>query len=281
MATSPAISAALESDSVVPAQPSPARRRTFKSLIKKRPPWSQAKKDALSAKMKQKWAERQGQPADQPASEPSTSVQGGDREDVVPEQPEENPTSLSPFALSDEHEFPTAPAKPSPVTVPQLQATFANVVQPNCLPPALPGTALSSYRRCPCLAVLPGRVCTFCYGTHWTKLCLKCEGEGRIHLSVRKGAERSQPCGHCGGRGTLPANMREIGEATRLAEEFAASANGHSLVIDDSQTEFRRAVKLPGIGVTATKRVGTLSARKRERERNETRKQQRQKTAAN
>lgn len=181
------------------------------------------------------------------------------------------------FALSDDHEFPTSPTKPLPVDFINGQGTVSNLSFDGLIavPPALPGTPLSPYRRCPCLAVLPGRVCTFCYGTHWTKLCQKCEGEGRIHLSVRKGAERSQPCGHCGGRGTLPANMREISEATRLAEEFAAGPAGRSLIVAVEAPEFRRAVKLPGIGVTATKRTGTISARKRERLRNETRKQQR------
>jgi len=114
---------------------------------------------------------------------------------------------------------------------------------------------------------MPGRVCTFCYGTKWTKLCPKCEGEGRIDLIVRQGAERSQPCGFCGGKGILPASQREIDEATRLAEEFAAGPDGQATVIAVEVPEFRRAVKLPGIGVTATKRVGTLAARKRERER--------------
>lgn len=262
MATNPAPSP--QSDLALEPDP-PANEKSAKSAA-----WTPEKRAALSAKMKEKHQ--------------AVSSQGGEEADEVPEQLSQSgeaPSSLSPFALSDEHEFPTSPTRlPAGVdrvdiysSHPGSELTLIDSIP--VPPPALPGTPLSPYRRCPCLAVLPGRVCTFCYGTHWTKLCQKCEGEGRIHLSVRKGAERSQPCGHCGGRGTLPANMREISEATRLAEEFAAGPAGRSLIVAVEAPEFRRAVKLPGIGVTATKRTGTISARKRERLRNETRKQQR------
>jgi hypothetical protein len=197
------------------------------------------------------------------------------------EETESSQSTLSPFALTDEHEFPTfspsvkslspsLPPRPDPVAV---------AVEP----PALPGTPASLYRHCPCLGVMPGRVCTFCYGTKWMKICSRCEGEGRIQLSVRKGAERSQPCGHCGGKGTLPANQKEIAEATLLVEEWAAGQDGQAVSIAEESPEFRRAVKLPGIGVTTSKRGGTLAARRRDRERNEKRKQKRVagKTAAN
>ena len=96
-----------------------------------------------------------------------------------------------------------------------------------------------------------------------------------MDLVVRHGAERSQPCGNCMGKGILPANIKEVEEARQAAEDFAAGPEGRAMVIDDSAPEFHRSIRLPGIGVTATKRVGTLAARKREKNRNEDRKQKR------
>ena len=192
----------------------------------------------------------------------------------------------SAFALTDEHEFPTSPSPPPPVDLQHNRGILSTVPAPDNLiaaPPPPPGTPSSPYRRCPCLAVLPGRVCTFCYGTKWTKLCPKCSGEGRINLVVRKGAERSMPCGNCGGRGTLPANTAEITEAARLAEEFAAGPEGQAALAAaavDDLPDFRRAVRLPGIGVTATKRGGTLAAKRREQERYAKRRQARAKAKA-
>jgi hypothetical protein len=230
-------------------------------------------------------------PALEPASEPNSQLDAtileaaeelldqqegeggsGDSDDNEDDTPTDDP-NLSPFALTDAHEFPTADQRAIAKHVEEVVAR-ATVSLPAALadapsvPPPLPGTALSPYRHCPCLAVLPGRVCTFCFGTRWTRLCPKCEGEGRIDLSVRKGAERSQPCGNCGGKGTLPANLKEVNEATRLAEEFAAGPAGQSVPSPTPEpVEFRRAVRLPGIGVTATKRGGTLASRKKEKAR--------------
>jgi pyruvate/2-oxoglutarate dehydrogenase complex dihydrolipoamide acyltransferase (E2) component len=150
-------------------------------------------------------------------------------------------------------------------------------------PPAFPGTPLSPYRHCPCVGSLPGRVCPFCSGTKWTRLCPWCEGEGRITLNVRRGAERTQPCGFCATRGTLPASLADVAEATRAAEEFAAGPGGQAAAAaDDAGPEFRRAVRLPGIGVTATKRTGTLAARQNERDRlaRRTKKRKKEKAAA-
>jgi hypothetical protein len=69
-----------------------------------------------------------------------------------------------------------------------------------------------------------------------------------------------------------------------MAEAFAAGPEGQAMLVDDSTAapEFRRAVRLPGIGVTATKRVGTLDARKRERKRlaKRTAKRKKEKAAA-
>ena len=241
--------------------------------------WTPERRAALSAKMKSKH-----QPASQPSGQsPSQGGEGGS--EVLEPTPKQSGdanqfSSLSPFALSADHEFPDGQRKlPPQVDRVDLYSQHRDgtttlidsVPVPSSAPP-LPGTSLSPFRRCPCLGVLPGRVCTFCYGTKWTKLCPKCEGEGRIHLAVRQGAERSQPCGHCAGKGTLPANMREVSEATRLAEEFDRT---HIVLAVSEPEGFRRAVKLPGIGVTATKRVGTLAARRREKARNQKRKEKR------
>lgn len=235
--------------------------------------------------------------ADHPTDSSSQSSQKKaswtpERRAALSEKMKQRHREQSAFALTDDHEFPVSPQS---FTVKDPQFNTQKVIPKEVVldivfnpPPALPGTPSSPFRRCSCLGVLPGRVCTFCYGTKWTKLCSKCEGEGRIHLAVRKGAERSQPCGHCGGKGTLPANMKAIAEATRAAEGFAAATasatasatagqNGHSLpsASDESAPEFRRAVKLPGIGVTSKKRMGTLAARKREGQRNAARKAKR------
>jgi hypothetical protein len=96
-----------------------------------------------------------------------------------------------------------------------------------------------------------------------------------VNLVVRHGAERSQPCGNCMGKGILPANIKEVEEARKAAEDFAAGPEGLAMIVDDSAPGFHRSIRLPGIGVTATKRVGTLAARKREKNRNEDRKQKR------
>ena len=182
----------------------------------------------------------------------------------------ESSPAPSPFAMGEDHEFPDDPRKKLNDQLTELTAVTKAVLTPAAPPPpALPGTPLSPYRRCPCVGALPGRVCIFCSGTKWTRICPRCQGEGRRELNIRRGAERSEPCGFCGQKGILPASQQEIDEATRLAEKFAAGPEGRTLVVDDStaEPEFRRAVRLPGIGVTATKRIGTLDARKRERER--------------
>lgn len=263
---------------VPPSQPVPfaASNSLEEPVSPQKARWTPERRAALSAKMKAKH-----QPANQSPS------QGGEGGSEVPEPEqsggENQPASLSPFALTDAHEFPDGQRK-LPPQVDRVDiysqhrdgstTLIDSIPVASSAPPPLPGTSLSPFRRCPCLGVLPGRVCSFCYGTKWTKLCQKCEGEGRIHLAVRQGAERSQPCGHCAGKGTLPANMREVSEATRLAEEFDRT----HVVIATPAPEFRRSVRLPGIGVTATKRVGTLVARKREKKRNAARKQARQST---
>ncbi|MDA4131922.1 MAG: hypothetical protein OK454_02175 [Thaumarchaeota archaeon] len=277
-----------------PAKPTHPRKK----ISAKKAAWTQEKKDALAEKMREKWAERRAREATAEPAQEEIAAQPAAQPSAQPAAQPTVESGLSPFALSDEHEFPTSPSLVDRVDVYRtsgsgtptligsgkpgsalMDTVPADPVATLVEPPALPGTPLSSYRRCPCLAVLPGRVCSFCYGTHWMKFCSKCAGEGRIQITVRQGAERSQPCGHCNGRGTLPANMKEIGEAIRLAEEFAASPEGHSSIIDDPSsaptTEFRRAVKLPGIGVTAIKRGGTLAARRKDRLRNEQRKQKR------
>lgn len=250
MATAVALPPALES--------SPATSPTAEPINKHKSYWTPERRAELAEKM------HKIQQAKRAARE---------QEEVEVPEAESSQFTLSPFALTDSHEFPTfsSSVKSASIAPPPRPDPVAVAVEP----PALPGTPASPYRRCPCLGVMPGRVCTFCYGTKWMKICSRCEGEGRIQLNVRKGAERSQPCGHCGGKGTLPANQKEIAEATLLAEEWAAGQDGQAVSIAEESPEFRRAVKLPGIGVTSTKRGGTLAARRRDRQRNENRKQKR------
>lgn len=186
-----------------------------------------------------------------------------------------SPTSFSsagsPFALQDDHEFPldgpVDPVKagnlptyaPSTITT-SVTTTIATTLAapapaPTSPPPALPGTPLSPYRHCACIAVLPGRVCSFCLGSKWTRICPECAGEGRTHPVLRGRQDRSQPCGFCGTKGILPAFPQEI----RDAEEAALAAVGdgdptQAEVIMTEAPEFRRAVRLPGIGATEKKR---------------------------
>jgi hypothetical protein len=263
-------------------QPGRRSRSSQPPVNKKKAWWTPERRAALSEKMK-RIQEEKHQATSQPASQEVVTDA-----DVLVAKLDEPPVEISgapvhsPFALRDDHEFPTGPTRIVQSDSGKVMVEFDNLPLPTLPPPPAPGTPSSPYRRCPCLAVLPGRVCVFCYGTHWMKLCPKCDGEGRVQLNVRKGAERTQPCGHCAGRGTLPANMKEIGEATRLAEEWMAAnvANGQAEIIAVEAPEFHRAVKLPGIGVTSTKRGGTLVARRRDRERNEVRKQKRGKQKA-
>jgi hypothetical protein len=218
------------------------------------------------------------EPAFHPEPDPAILAAAA-AEDLLGQQAEaegEEAGLLSPFALTDEHEFPTSDQRLIKEQANQLATRLdavAIAISLPTAPPAFPGTPLSPYRHCPCVGSLPGRVCPFCSGTKWTRLCPRCKGEGRITLNVRRGAERTQPCGFCATRGTLPASLADVAEATRVAEEFAA---------DDAGPEFRRAVRLPGIGVTATKRTRTLAARQNERERlsRRTKKRKKEKAAA-
>jgi hypothetical protein len=165
-------------------------------------------------------------------------------------------STLSPFGMTEDHEFGTHHSVES----------HAEPDEPVPDAPAFPGSPDSIYRRCACLGVMPGRVCSFCYGTKWTKICSKCSGEGRVDLNIRKGAERSQPCGFCGGKGILPANQAEILRAIKEAEDYIAE-NGQTIIAVDAP-EYRRAVRLPGIGATPTKGLKpTLAGRRKEKTR--------------
>jgi len=184
-------------------------------------------------------------------------------------------STATPFALTNEHEFPEQARSATKSATTTTPTSSSSTPSSSPAPPALPGSPLSPYRRCPCLAVLPGRVCQFCFSSHWTKFCHRCEGSGRISLSVRQGAERSQPCGHCMGRGTLPAPPAEVERAEK--EALAAAADGGAAtVIATAAPEYRRAVKLPGIGVTDHKKKPlTKTAKAAAVRRNEERKMRR------
>lgn len=183
----------------------------------------------------------------------------------------------SAFALDDDHEFPTQQQQTErnpPPSLTDLQQAFRTAPQaspqPDVAIPGMlaagdasaphPGDPTSPYRRCPCLAVLPGRICPFCFGSHWTRPCSKCDGSGRVSLSVRKGAERSQPCGFCNTKGVLPATLGEIREAESAAVAYDRAHSGADPAVVSSISApapaepLRRTVRLPGIGATETKR---------------------------
>lgn len=117
-----------------------------------------------------------------------------------------------------------------------------------------PGSPDSPYRKCSCLAVMPGRTCNRCLGSKWVKPCPKCEGQGRTDMSRRKGSERSQPCGFCMATGQVSAGKAEIARA----EEMARIPAVEPAVVQDGvpATAFRRAARLPGIGSPEKKRKG-------------------------
>ena len=169
----------------------------------------------------------------------------------------------SAFALTDDHEFkvPELP-KPEPIesrhaqenrVIAEAYGLSLDAVTPH-LPTyaATPGSPESPYRRCSCLAVMPGRVCMRCHGTKWLKSCPKCEGDGRVMLNKRKGAERSEPCGFCMGTGQIAASRFEI----RTAEMLAAQATpiAPESPAEPAQTPLRRAARLPAIGATEHKK---------------------------
>ena len=174
----------------------------------------------------------------------------------------EQQAQTSAFALTDDHEFKVPElTKPEPVESPQTRVNFVkaevdrltqSLVLPPPSPVATPGSPESPYRRCSCLAVMPGRVCMRCHGTKWLKSCPKCEGDGRVTLNKRKGAERSEPCGFCMGSGQIAASRSEI----RTAEMLAAQATqiAPELPAEPAQAPLRRAARLPAIGATEHKK---------------------------
>lgn len=163
----------------------------------------------------------------------------------------------SPFALQADHEFKVAePAKVlGPVETYNLPVEVYRAVAAQnpmaTVPHPLPGTPDSPYRRCSCLAVMPGRACHRCLGTKWLKACPKCEGSGRIDVSRRKGSDRSQPCGHCMTTGQVSANRAEV---TRAEEAARATPAVAPTVAAEEAPAFQRSVRLPGIGVTERKK---------------------------
>lgn len=175
----------------------------------------------------------------------------------------EQQAQTSAFALTDDHEFkvPELP-KPEPIEPPQARANHIPIevygpvqyadTTPRPPSSAPPGSPESPYRRCSCLAVMPGRVCMRCHGTKWLKSCPKCEGDGRVTLNKRKGAERSEPCGFCMGTGQIAASRSEI----RTAEMLAAQATpiAPESPAEPVQAPLRRAARLPAIGATEHKK---------------------------
>jgi len=116
------------------------------------------------------------------------------------------------------------------------------------VPPA-PGTEFSPFRRCACLGAMPGRACQFCSGTRWLKTCPTCAGAGKLAKPVRAGSEpRSERCGFCMGRGTVPANVAEVTAAqtaydlTMISVEQGARAK---LAEDTPGFVRTRSAKLP------------------------------------
>lgn len=182
--------------------------------------------------------------------------------------------AASPFALSDDHEFKAAaPPKPPTDAVetrvyrtsgsgkPTLIGTF-KPGHPfiDTVPAApIPGSPESPYRKCSCLAVMPGRTCMRCLGSKWVKPCPKCNGQARIDMGRRKGADRSAPCGFCMASGQVSANRTEIAKAIEAAT--AAARAPVAPPAESSVPAFRRAARLPGIGSPEKKRKGKVGRR--------------------
>lgn len=183
---------------------------------------------------------------------------------------------VNPFALTEDREFqqpsvdhvdiyrvtggghphPIGSFKPGQVPLDTLPAAVASI----STAPAIPGTPASPYRHCPCLGVMPGRTCPACLGSHWVKLCPKCEGTGRLDRAQRTGASRSEVCSGCMGRGEAPAAMAEVRAIQAAAAMAAVPEPAENAGEDDV---FRRAVRLPGIGVTSRKRREKVRPRKK------------------
>lgn len=134
-------------------------------------------------------------------------------DESVIEAAEQIVAQSSPFALRDDHEFkealPPPPAEKSSPEPPQREKQAII---------AMPGTADSPFRHCSCVGVMPGRCCTRCYGSKWTKICPECDGEGRKHVTVHRGAQdRTETCGFCMGVGTVAARLPEVQAAEKAS----------------------------------------------------------------
>lgn len=177
----------------------------------------------------------------------------------------------SPFALRDDHEFKVAePTGPVEAQIERnadrksitshAEAIGAigakNIARALAVAPSYPspGSPDSPYRKCSCLAVMPGRICSRCLGSKWVKPCPKCEGDGRIGTSSRrKGSERSQPCGFCMATGQVSAGKAEIAKAEEMAK---SAATAPPVAVIEVPAAFRRAARLPGIGSPEKKKKG-------------------------
>lgn len=160
-------------------------------------------------------------------------------EELIAEEPSED--SPNPFGLTDDHEF----SSPAPQTPPEVErvdvyrvagdgavtligsgepgGTLMDLTPPP--PPAMPGTAESIFRHCPCIGVMPGRACPRCAGTKWVKTCPKCEGEMTRTIQTRRGAHaRTERCGFCMGLGQVAARLSEVREAEGAARAYVAPA---------------------------------------------------------
>lgn len=174
----------------------------------------------------------------------------------------ERALDANPFGLTDDHEFsspaPDAQPEVDRVDVFKVTATGTTLLgsgQPGgtftdtagdvltlpAPPPAMPGSAESIYRRCPCIGVMPGRACPRCAGTKWVKTCPKCEGEMTRTVQSRKGAHaRTERCGFCMGLGQVPARLSEVREAEEAAKAYVAPPVA-------GRPSYPRGPQLPGV----------------------------------
>ena len=158
----------------------------------------------------------------------------------------------NPFGLTEEHEFSSPAPDPEPIAgipaeIMGLQPTVAETyggIERGSIPippPAMPGTAESIFRHCPCIGVMPGRACPRCAGTKWVKTCPKCEGEMTRTIQIRRGAHaRTERCGFCMGLGQVPARLSEVREAEGAARAYVAPATSAKPV-------YARGPQLPGV----------------------------------
>jgi hypothetical protein len=141
---------------------------------------------------------------------------------------------------------PAESTEPAPASESDI---LAALLPPAILIPPAPGSEHSMFRRCACLGVMPGRACLYCSNSRWLRTCAACTGAGKLTKPTRRGGEpRSERCGFCMGRGTVPAKQADIVAAQIAHDEATAAADqGAQVRLFEDQPGFvrTRPAKLP------------------------------------